>query len=128
MRLSNPAGAWMLSIRTGTEPALRKPCSTPGGASTNVPGGAGTTRSPNSNPAGRDLDDLAVEPRRVDGPREELDVAQPLALAGRDDDRLAHGARTYPLGTQIEHVWPNPSGAASGSSTNDAAPALRCTW
>src|SRR3954453_4429980 len=38
---------------------------------------------------GRDLDDLEVEPRRVDGPCEELDVAEPVTLPGRDDDRFA---------------------------------------
>src|SRR5690349_20227213 len=40
-----------------------------------------------------DLDDLDVEPRRVDGPGEELDVAQPMPLTERDDDRVGrHGA------------------------------------
>ena len=111
MRRSNPAGAWMLSIRTGMSPSLRKPCSTPEGASTNVPGGAATSRSPKSNvispgedvegvvlavvdvllehAAARDLDDPEREARRVDGSRQELHVADSVALARRDDDGLA---------------------------------------
>ena len=38
MRRSKPAGAWMLSIRTGIAPSLRNPCGSPGGTSTNAPG------------------------------------------------------------------------------------------
>src|SRR5689334_12467994 len=49
MRSSNPPGAWMLNIRTGTSPSLRKPCSIPGGTSTKVPGGALTSSSPKKN-------------------------------------------------------------------------------
>ena len=49
MRRSKPAGAWMLNIRTGTLPWLVKPWGTPGGTSTNVPGGAATSSpSPSS--------------------------------------------------------------------------------
>jgi hypothetical protein len=46
-----------------------------------------------------DLDDPEREARRVHGPGEELDVAEPVALAGRDDDRFGHAppARTTPV-------------------------------
>jgi hypothetical protein len=37
--------------------------------------------------AGGDLDDAEVEARRVHGAGEELDVPDPVALPGRDDDR-----------------------------------------
>ena len=46
IRRSKPAGAWMLSIRTGAAPSLRKPCSTPGGTRTNVPGEAVASSPP----------------------------------------------------------------------------------
>jgi hypothetical protein len=39
-------------------------------------------------PPGGDLDDAEGEARRVGGAREELDVADAVALAGRDDDGL----------------------------------------
>jgi drug/metabolite transporter (DMT)-like permease len=48
IRRSKPAGAWMLNIRTGVLPWFVKPCGTPGGTSTNVPGGAATSSSPSS--------------------------------------------------------------------------------
>jgi len=37
---------------------------------------------------GGDLDDPEGEPRGVDGAGQELDVPDPVTLAGRDDDRL----------------------------------------
>src|SRR5215207_7649471 len=49
MRRSKPAGAWMLSIRTGAAWSLRKPCSMPGGTRTNVPRVAMTLSSPKTN-------------------------------------------------------------------------------
>jgi drug/metabolite transporter (DMT)-like permease len=49
IRRSKPAGAWMLNIRTGTLPWLVKACGTPGGTSTNVPGGAAASSPPNVN-------------------------------------------------------------------------------
>ena len=48
IRRSKPAGAWILNIRTGVLPWLVKPWGTPGGTSTNVPGGAATSSSPSS--------------------------------------------------------------------------------
>ena len=57
----------MLNIRTGSVPWLVKPCSTPGGTRTNVPGPATAAR--------------------VRGPGEELDVAEVMALARWDNDR-----------------------------------------
>jgi drug/metabolite transporter (DMT)-like permease len=45
IRRSKPAGAWMLNIRTGVLPWFVKACGTPGGTSTNVPGGAATSSS-----------------------------------------------------------------------------------
>jgi drug/metabolite transporter (DMT)-like permease len=48
MRRSKPAGAWMLNIRTGVLPWFVNAWGTPGGTSTNVPGGAATSSSPSS--------------------------------------------------------------------------------
>ena len=48
IRRSKPAGAWMLNMRTGVLPRLLKPWGTPGGTSTNVPGGAATGPSSSS--------------------------------------------------------------------------------
>jgi drug/metabolite transporter (DMT)-like permease len=48
IRRSKPAGAWILNIRTGVLPWLVKPWGTPGGTSTNVPGGAATSPSSSS--------------------------------------------------------------------------------
>jgi hypothetical protein len=48
-------------------------------------------------PPSDDLDDPDVEARCIRGPGEELDVAETVALAGRDDDRSrAHGAVSEP--------------------------------
>src|SRR4029079_18365502 len=47
---ANPAsGAWTLSKRVRPDPPLRKPCLTPGGAESHVPGPARTASSPTVN-------------------------------------------------------------------------------
>ena len=53
-----------------------------------------------------DRDDREVEPRRVRGSSKELDVAEHVALAGRNDDRFGHDADTK---------WDNPLVARGGS-------------
>ena len=106
----NPAGAWMLTMRTRASPSLRKVWRTPGGTSTNVPGPATLLALDAERELaledverivlrlvqvlGRaaavrlDLDHGEVETRCVGAPREELDVADAVALARPDDDSL----------------------------------------
>ena len=47
--LSTPRPDWTLSTRVRPEPPLRKPCLTPGGAESHVPGPARTASSPTVN-------------------------------------------------------------------------------
>src|SRR3954462_1527847 len=57
---------------------------------------------------GRDLDDPEGEPRRVGGAREELDVAEPVPLAGRDDDGI-HGADPARVKGSAPRLTGNPA-------------------